>query len=143
MQILNNYHKQQIFRMKDAYLVCPNDWVELTDLFMPSEKSTYAYAVKSSNTEDIPIFIFFSNKRFSDLTEEMMNEVYASCKQASLEFSESFNRQIPAPNRDDIRYYSNLVAWRNSPKIDVYSIMNKDEITAFSLPPYGAMIISD
>ncbi|MGN1141099.1 MAG: hypothetical protein ACI4TF_07855 [Oliverpabstia sp.] len=140
--------------LKDGYVIYPDDWIILDDVFGPAEECMYAGSVESRNFSKfgIPHFIYFCNvKSGKDYTDEMKTQIYNACAKAYPDFKKFYNMQIPTnhigDNPDDSGYWDRLNEWNSMPCFSIFPIVEKHDpifwnnFTPDYKPPFGAMII--
>lgn len=133
--------------LKHGYVMYPNDWIVLNDIFGPTDTCSYAGVVESRNSSKygIPHFIFFSNVKYGrDYTDEMTSTIYEACSKVYPDFKKYWNMQLPIPNLND---EDAVDAWQNAPEFSVFHIPVKGDPISWPRedykPPFGAMIIRD
>lgn len=147
----NNNNMQRIY-LKTGYVIFPEDWIVLPDVYGSPDTCMYAGVVESRNSGqyDIPHFVFFSDYRYgSDYPAELRDKVYAQCAAVYPDFRRLYNLQIPAPDitRTDPEGLELIKKWKNAPDFGLFHIVEQydpiywNQYTPDYQPPYGAMII--
>lgn len=133
--------------LRDGYVIYPNDWIVLNDVFGPADSCSYAGVVESRNSSEygIPHFIFFSNAKYGrDYTDDMTDKIYEACAEAYPDFKKYWNLQLPIPDLNDEKAVD---AWKKAPEFSVFHIPVKGDPIGWPRedykPPFGAMIIRD
>lgn len=140
--------------LKEGYVVYPDDWIRLDNVFGPAETCMYAGCVESRNSAKlgIPHFIFFCNvKSGKEYTDEMVLQVYEACAKAYPDFKKYYNAQMMTDSigsaPEDPGYWIRLNEWNERPYFGTFPIVEKgdpiywNKYTPDYKPPYGAMII--
>lgn len=133
--------------LKEGYVIYPEDWIVLEDVFGPADTCMYAGVVESRNYEQygIPHFIYFCNVKYGkDYSDDMRTRIYAACAKAFPDFKKYYNMQVLNPNMHDLR---EIKKWDAAPYFGLFPLVEKGDPFYWHAynpdykPPFGAMII--
>ena len=135
--------------LKEGYVIIPEDWIVLPDVYGSADQCMYAGVVESRNCEKyhIPHFVFFSNfASASEYPADLDDRVFASCASVYSDFSRIYNMQRPIPDGDrtDPEGLELIKQWYEAPQFGIFPIEEKEDPTKPAYdPPYGALIVRD
>lgn len=138
--------------LKEGYVIFPEDWIILPDVYDSPDKCLYAGVVESRNSEKyhIPHFVFFSDYKYgADYPANLADKVFERCAAVYPDFKRLYNMQLPTPDisRTDPEGLELMKKWQDAPEFGLFHIVEKDDplywnqVTPNYEPPYGAMIV--
>lgn len=130
-------------KLKDGYLICPENWILLNQ--DDCNSCSYAAAVEIHNAT-LPYFIWINNyEKADEYTEQDCSTVQKLCEEAYPDFKKMVSDKMidPIPDPDHPGNYLNLNEWLAAPSIGIYSIyVDGDEAYGSDYdPPFGTKII--
>ena len=132
----NNQHMQKV-KMKNGYLVCPEDWIVVNNHNPLGCEYAGVVETKNGAKYNVPHFVFFFPAEINNMTELDIERVNDKCIDAYYDFKRILGMEV-SPAFDKNHKLLNAEAWMNSPHPGYFPIPVYGGSDSYL---YGAMVV--
>lgn len=135
-KVFENMNK---IEMAKGYVIYPDDWIVLD--YQKPEWCEYAgvVSIRNNHVYNVPIFLFFSNTKIKDLSEEEEADIFRKCEEKYPDFKKILAMQVTLAYDSEGRLLNGEL-WDKAPTIGIFHIAEYGKNENY---PYGAMVIPE